>query len=244
MGYIKIVEKITDEKKFKKLLKGWENQTKLDLDVEDLGFCIKHKLSKKDQERWDEIQKWKEENIWSKKKAMSFEEFKEIVESGEMPPVVDESPKMPDDMEADEEALSDKIYKDFHFAAPGYFKETMKIAKKNSRELPTPIPKGARIYYDYPLSCIVVGEITEDLTTSDQFIEAFCEGYIEIYKLEEESSKKEAMSLKDENPNCHLINRNRTDGCFGIWGHHIGDLVLEGVNFYSGGKHITLSIGS
>ena len=208
----------------------------LDITLPDLGFCIKHELTGEDKERMEEIIEWKEENIWSKKRELDEDEVYGAVG------IVTQS--LPMDMALDQRRLDKIIYKDFKFAAPGYFEETMEFARSHDQELKVHIPKGARIYYDYPMSCVVVGEITEELTRSSQFIEAFCEGYQEIYRLEEESSKKEAMPLCEENPECSLINRNRTDGCFGIWGHDIGDLVLEDIHFYDGGKHITLVIGS
>ena len=39
------------------------------------------------------------------------------------------------------------------------------------------------------------------------------------------------------------LNRDKSDGPYGIWGHDIGDLVVEGVTVSDNGK-ITLSIGS
>jgi len=40
-----------------------------------------------------------------------------------------------------------------------------------------------------------------------------------------------------------MLNRQRTDGPYGIWGHHIGDLVIEGVR-HTGDNVYTLIIGS
>jgi len=41
-----------------------------------------------------------------------------------------------------------------------------------------------------------------------------------------------------------LINRPTTQGCYGIWGHDIGDLVIEGVSYNPDTKHISMFIGS
>jgi len=41
-----------------------------------------------------------------------------------------------------------------------------------------------------------------------------------------------------------LLNRNETDGKYGIWGHDIGDLWLEGIYYNPQTKTVTLSIGS
>ena len=40
-----------------------------------------------------------------------------------------------------------------------------------------------------------------------------------------------------------MLNRQSTDGPYGIWGHHIGDLVIEGVQ-HIGNNVYSLSIGS
>jgi hypothetical protein len=46
----------------------------------------------------------------------------------------------------------------------------------------------------------------------------------------------------------HCLNRGRTDGPFGIWGHDLGDLVLEGFtwapNVSGGGGALLPMIGS
>lgn len=253
MSKIKILKKIDSEEYSKIKCNAKSSSTKrLKLDVEDFGFCIKHELSEKEQKRWEEIQEWMEVNVWGRVyDTPPQEEYSEqdilsgkVIPTPEKEFVIPEPKKMPEDMEKDRKRLNKKIYKDFAYAEPGRYEETMEIAKKFNKTLDTPIPKGARIYYDYPLSCIVVAEITEEITETKDFIEAFCDGYREIYKLEEESSTKKAMPLCEENPEISLMNRNTTDGCFGIWGHDIGDLVLEDVRFYEGGKHIFLGIGS
>lgn len=235
--YIKILKKITDEE-FEKIYKSCKNKPALDITLQDLGFCIKHKLSDEEQARLDEIKAYKEKEQEKQKTDNLKKELKE----GQM--YVCRPVKLPEDMERDSDALWDKIYADFKYAKPGYLDRTMEWAESHNTKLKEPIKKGSRIYYDYPLSCVVVAEITEDLTESAQFIKAFCDGYQEIYNLEEDSSSIEAKRICDENPEVGLINRNQTDGCFGIWGHVIKDLVLEGVDFCDSGKHIFLTIGS
>lgn len=54
------------------------------------------------------------------------------------------------------------------------------------------------------------------------FAEAVSRGYAAIYSEEEKSR------TLDPAPSGMLLNRSRTDGVHGIWGHGIGDLVLEG----------------
>ena len=245
MSKIKILEKITQEE-YNKVYAQARSTEPLGLKIEDFGFCIKYKLTEEEQIRWNEIRKWREENIWKKKTTEPEDEPEGKANEGETTKsgVVSDPPEMPRDMEEDFQRLQKKVYKDFAFAEPGNLEKTMKQAKKFNKTLDTSIPKGARIYYTYPLSCIVVAEITKEITETKDFIEAFCVGYQEIYKKEEETSTKKAMPLSEEDPDSSLINRNKTDGCYGIWGHSIEDLVLEAVWFFGGGKYIFLSIGS
>jgi len=42
----------------------------------------------------------------------------------------------------------------------------------------------------------------------------------------------------------NLLNRNQTDGKFGIYGHVISDLVVERINYDSKKKVVSLSMGS
>ena len=242
MGNIKILKKLTNEEysEIKKEFKLSETSP-LRISLQDLGFCIKNELNEKDQKRWDEIQAWMEDNVWGKAAEKAEEGTEGEENSGS---IVIKSAEMPEDMEKDRKKLRKKIYSNFKFIAPGYMEETMEWAKNHNSDLYKPIPKGARLYYTYPLSCVVVAETTDEITTSADFVEAFCEGYQEIYRLEEDSSTKKAMPICEENPESSLMNRNSTDGCFGIWGHDIGDLVLEVIKFWDGGKHITFEIGS
>ena len=41
-----------------------------------------------------------------------------------------------------------------------------------------------------------------------------------------------------------LLNRPQTHGVYGIWGHDIGDLVIESLEYDSGTKYLTMFIGS
>ena len=71
-----------------------------------------------------------------------------------------------------------------------------------------------------------------------------CNEYRRIYKEEEETSENKEQRMCDENPECTLINRNRTSGKYGIWGHHIGDLCIEGIVINPVTKSAFLYIGS
>ena len=56
--------------------------------------------------------------------------------------------------------------------------------------------------------------------TRSKFIDFVCKQYRKVYKDEHKSSSVQA----DYIPN--MLNRNTTDGKYGIWGHVINDLML------------------
>lgn len=65
--------------------------------------------------------------------------------------------------------------------------------------------------------------------------------YKKIYKDEYKSSKIKIIPIKKR---IGLENRNTTDGIYGIWGHDITDLFIEGIEYDKNNKVVTLSIGS
>lgn len=70
------------------------------------------------------------------------------------------------------------------------------------------------LYLSYPFSVVVKDDIT--FKSLYELISEIRRVYKEVYDLEAETSKKKAMSLCEENPDCPLINRNATDGVIGI----------------------------
>lgn len=50
--------------------------------------------------------------------------------------------------------------------------------------------------------------------------------YHEIYKTESETTKLKVERMYERYPQSKLINRARTDGKYGIWGHELEDLIL------------------
>jgi hypothetical protein len=69
-------------------------------------------------------------------------------------------------------------------------------------------------------------------------IDAICQGYVKIYDEEDETRTLPAQSPLDS----VLVNRPKTDGKHGIWGHDLNDLYIEGVHKEEGIWH--LDIGS
>lgn len=82
---------------------------------------------------------------------------------------------------------------------------------------------------DYPLNKPIEVKIQSDKTTGftrKELAQKISIEYNRIYKEEEESSKVKTTPIEERKG---LINRNQTDGKYGIWGHDIDDLDLSGV---------------
>jgi hypothetical protein len=82
-------------------------------------------------------------------------------------------------------------------------------------------PGTFRLTITYPLkrNAIITVNETGPITRA-QFAKIIFDAYARIYREEDESTATPAAHI----PN--MLNRNQTDGKYGIWGHDIGDLVL------------------
>ena len=83
------------------------------------------------------------------------------------------------------------------------------------------------------------GEITREM-----LVDFICETYKKIYQDEAASLVKPASTIDERMERGGLLNREETDGTYGIWGHDIGDLFLEGMTYSAATGKVTLSIGS
>ncbi len=94
--------------------------------------------------------------------------------------------------------------------------------------------KNIIINFNYPLTQAVnlIYSNNEGFTRKDIY-KCIHEGYTQIYSMEEDPGQVSK----------HCINRSQSAGPIGIWGHYIGDLVIEGVTEQRPG-YFTLSIGS
>lgn len=97
------------------------------------------------------------------------------------------------------------------------------------------------LYLSYPFSVVIKDEIK--FSSLHELISEIRRVYHAAYSLENGTSIKKAMPMYEEDPNSPLINRNRTDGVIGIWGHDIGDLVIESITLYEGNL-VRVGIGS
>lgn len=79
---------------------------------------------------------------------------------------------------------------------------------------------------DYPLStpCHFDIDVPDDIFDVTVVLDQYCEKYRQIYQEESDSMTKCVQ------PNPRLINRGTSDGAWGIWGHELGDLVIEGMD--------------
>ena len=93
------------------------------------------------------------------------------------------------------------------------------------------------IVFNYPLKHKFEFEFTNDNNfTRKDFWRVVYEGYLRIYEEEDV-----AVGSTGNIPG--LFNRATSNGPYGIWGHHIDDLYLEGVREVSTNK-FELSMGS
>lgn len=101
-------------------------------------------------------------------------------------------------------------------------------------------PSDFFVRYDYPLSRPVDFKFElEGPVTRRAFARALSSGYQRIYAEEEETQtyaprtmeEKERSAMGDDgvipDGRMILINRDDTDGKYGIWGHDIGDLLIN-----------------
>jgi hypothetical protein len=97
------------------------------------------------------------------------------------------------------------------------------------------------VLFEYPLTNKVIKTFYADTTdgfTKAGLIEMICDFYEEIYDEEEKTTSTKIGNL----PN--MLNRNITDGRYGIWGHAISDLLLHTIKYDPDYDFYTLGIDS
>ena len=117
--------------------------------------------------------------------------------------------------------------------------ESSVIGQRSPDEIVIPF-KTIRVLYTYPLENSVI--YTFEAVNGEGFTRAelarkIASGYQRIYREEDE-----AVGVTG-NINQFMLNRAQSHGPFGIWGHHIGDLVLHTVRQQSGNL-FTLGVDS
>lgn len=85
------------------------------------------------------------------------------------------------------------------------------------------------VIIDYPLSTSYkFGIISKGGFTRTQLINEISKHYYHLYDEEERTATIKTVPQKDRK----IYNRNQTNGKYGIWGHDIGDLVLDEIHVY------------
>jgi len=77
--------------------------------------------------------------------------------------------------------------------------------------------------------------------TMIEIINNIIETYREIYRIENETCTNKVVPIKER---VGLMNRNTTNGEFGIWGHDIENLVIEELHYYPQTHELGMFIGS
>jgi hypothetical protein len=126
----------------------------------------------------------------------------------------------------------------------GYFPIAYPIKDICNLENPTNIiiPKEKiDVQFDYPLTNKVIKTFYADSTdgfTKAGLINMICDFYKEIYEEEEKTTNTNSGHI----PN--MLNRNETNGRYGIWGHDITDLYLHTITNDPDYDFYTLGIDS
>lgn len=116
-----------------------------------------------------------------------------------------------------------------------HLKTLLEYPRECVSELVTSFGKPAIKHFDEPITGVV--NITYPLTNATKFkvknittvgelLYDIAREYERIYEDEEKSTREPILAEEDRGS---FINRNTTNGTYGIWGHDIGDLFIEGV---------------
>lgn len=102
------------------------------------------------------------------------------------------------------------------------------------------IPANTKLYtfkIDYPLTNPYVVKLAFPFgCTRREMVNYIVNVYRTIYKIEKNTTTKPVRNIPG------MFNRDTTDGYYGIWGHHIQDLMLH--SLYIDRKRITVGVSS
>lgn len=124
--------------------------------------------------------------------------------------------------------------------------------EKADADIPKLVNKNHVVIYDTAINVIIDYPVNNPykfhLTSSTGFttamlLKAISEHYYLLYAEEEKTATIKTLPMKDRK----MYNRNETNGKYGIWGHDIGDLLLDQSNVYRNDKGVvtlTLEIES
>lgn len=133
-------------------------------------------------------------------------------------------------------SLSCNLHVSSYTATQGY--AGTEFSKKISKD-PLGLAGEFTFKYDYPLN--TTAKFVHTLKKNMNFANILSlakKDYQRIYREEDESTKVKPGNIPG------MLNRNSTDGKWGIWGHGIDDLYFEGVRIDTVRKTVTFDIGS
>ena len=93
-------------------------------------------------------------------------------------------------------------------------------------EIVIPFPK-ATLVIEFPLTNpahVAISAALPQGFTRGELVKSICDEYAHIYAAEEGTALNTEASVEARGPR---LERNRTDGAYGIWGHRLEDLVLS-----------------
>jgi hypothetical protein len=102
---------------------------------------------------------------------------------------------------------------------------------RNPEEIVIPF-EHAELVIDYPLTTPAKIELDSPIAvgfTRAELIKQVVEAYQHVYEAEEETAVTKTIPVEERGPR---LNRNRTDGVYGIWGHDLVDLVITAARWH------------
>ena len=98
---------------------------------------------------------------------------------------------------------------------------------------------------DYPLTNLYQKKLDSSKYTRVELAKIICLTYQKIYKEEKESTQLPVESIASRtNGSSRLINRARTNGKYGIYGHSLDNLLLHTIKYNKEKNLITLGVDS
>lgn len=101
------------------------------------------------------------------------------------------------------------------------------------------------IIFDYPFGEEFKFEFQTDTRegfTREYLIDCICGQYRKMY--DEENAACKVSTVEERIGKGGLMNREKTEGPYGIWGHDIDDLYLERITYDERKKTVSLGVGS
>jgi hypothetical protein len=117
------------------------------------------------------------------------------------------------------------------------------IAKMRARDEIVLAKRRAVVVIDYPVAKDVefpIEAATDAGFSRAELVRAISGVYHRMYEEEERTAKQKTIPMDQRTG---LINRNETDGVYGIWGHDLGDLVLHTIEVSEKGGVTYLVLG-